>query len=401
MPHHSVPHHSVPPLQVVLKPGKEKPLLNRHHWIFSRAVAKLPEFLDGECLSVVSAEGAFLGVGYFNRRAQIIGRMITFDAIDPKEAILFNLDKAKTLRDLFFVEEETNAYRLVNGEGDLIPGLIIDRYNDVFVVQISTLGMEKFRELIVDWLIKAFSPRAIYEKSLVPSRKEEGLIDRQGVLFGDVPAALQPIIENGLHFFVSILHGQKTGFFLDHREMRQKVRTLAKNKRVLNCFSYTGGFSVYAASGGAAVVDSVDISLPAIELAKKHMALNGFSSSLNNFYAEDLFEFLREQPLNYDLVILDPPAFAKRQKDVVAACRGYKDINRLAMQKMPKNSILMTSSCSYHVDEELFQTVVFQAAIEAKKTVKIIGRHTMALDHPINICHPESDYLKSLILFIE
>lgn len=390
---------------VRLKAGKEKPIKNRHHWIFSGAIESLPEFSDGEVLKVVSHAGENLGIAYFNRHAKITGRMIAFGDViatsqEIQEAIHTRLSQAKSLREQLFKGLDTTAYRLVNGEGDLLPGLIIDRYADVFVLQIGTLGMEKLKPLVVSWLKNTFHPRSIYEKSLLPSRKEEGLSDFQAALDGEIPAQEVFITENGVKFGVSILHGQKTGFFLDHREMRQTISNYCKGKRVLNCFAYTGGFSVYAALKGALAVDSVDISASAMAQAEKNMQLNGIDAAHHRFITADVFQFLREQPLDYDVVILDPPAFAKRQKDVVAACRGYKDINRVAMQKMPKNSLLMTSSCSYHVDEALFQTVVFQAAVESGKDVKIIGRHAMAPDHPINICHPESDYLKSLILFV-
>ena len=386
---------------VTLKPGKEKPVRNRHHWIFSGAIAQMPEHANGECLEVYSSKEEMLGWGYFNNKTMISGRMLSFDDASPEEAIFKNLEVAVSMRLSLFDHSVTNAYRLINGEGDLLPGLIVDRYNDVIVIQISTLGMQKFRALIVEWLVKKLSPRSIYEKSLLPSRKEEGLQDEQGSLHGDVPSGGVEILENGLRFYVSILHGQKTGFFLDHREMRIHINSISRYKRVLNCFAYTGGFSIYAAAGGAKKVDSVDISAAAMQIAERNMELNKLTSEKHQFFTADVFEFLREKPLDYDIVILDPPAFAKRQKDVVQACRGYKDINRLAIEKMPKGSILLTSSCSYHVDEELFQTVVFQAAVEAKRTVKIIGRHRIAADHPINICHPESDYLKSLLLSID
>lgn len=387
--------------QVILKPGKEKPILNRHHWIFSGAVQSLPEFDNGECLPVYSSERKLLGSAYFNRRAQIVGRMISFGETLPLDALVTHLEMALALRQRFIDLQITNAYRLVNGEGDLLPGLIIDIYNDVVVVQVGTMGMQQFRPIIVDWLIKTIQPRSIYEKSLLPSRREEGLPEEQGVLLGTVPAEAIEIKENGLRFFVTILHGQKTGFFLDHREMRRQVKSFSSGRKVLNCFAYTGGFSVYAVAGGAAKVDSIDISASAIQMAERNMALNGFSNNVHHFIVADMFEYLREQPIDYDIVILDPPAFAKKQKDVDQACRGYKDINRLAMQKMPKGSMLFTSSCSYHVDESLFQKVVFQAAVEAGRTVKIIGRHRMAPDHPVNICHPENDYLKSLVLYVQ
>lgn len=387
--------------KVILKAGKDKAIRNRHHWIFSGAVAKLPEFSDGSCLPVHGNDGSLLGWGYFNQKAKIIGRMVSFDDTLPLIAVRKHLEAALVLRTILFKGNKTTAYRLVNGEGDLLPGLIVDKYNDVLVVQISTLGMDQLRDYIVELLIELVQPHCIFEKSQLPSRKEEGLTDVQGVLFGKVPTHDVEIVENGLRFNVSILQGQKTGFFLDHREMRESICSYSKGRRVLNCFAYTGGFSVYAAAGGASVVDSVDISKAAILTAEENMILNGFPSKMYRCITADVFQFLRESVLDYDLVILDPPAFAKRQKDIVAACRGYKDINRIALQKMPKNSFLLTSSCSYYVDDNLFQTVIFQAAVEAKRNVKIIGRHRMASDHPINICHPESDYLKSLFLYVE
>lgn len=385
---------------VVLKQGKEKAILNRHHWIFSGAVSKLPEFEDGEILPVHSEGGKLLGSGYFNRKAKIIGRMVCFSDIGPLFAIKQNIDAALDLRTMLFDPKITNAYRLINAEGDCLPGLIVDKYADHLVIQLSTLGMDRLRPFIVEHLQERLNPTSIYEKSHLPSRKEEGLLDFAGHLFGTIPQEVE-IRENGLKFVVSPIEGQKTGFFLDHREMRQMIREIAKNRRVLNCFSYTGGFSAYAVAGGATSVDSADISAKAIELAERNVALNNTQNVECQFHTVDVFDFLRKHPLNYDLIILDPPAFAKRQKDIVQACRGYKDINRIAMQKMPASSILITSSCSHHVDEALFQKVVFQAAVEAGRTVKIIGRHRMAADHPINICHPETDYLKSLVLHVE
>jgi 23S rRNA (cytosine1962-C5)-methyltransferase len=388
-------------LKVILKPGKEKPIRNKHHWIFSGAISHMPSFKDGECLSVYSSQEEFLGWGYFNKRAKITGRMVSFDQTEPLEAVFKHLDAAIKMRNSLINSSDTNAYRLVNGEGDLLPGLVIDRYKDILVMQISTLGMRQMRSEIVEWLKNALSPACIYEKSILSSRKEEGLEGEEGILFGTFSSDSIEIKENGVRFLVSPKEGQKTGFFLDHREMRLYVKTVAMNKRVLNCFSYTGGFTVYAAAGGASKVDSIDISTSAVEMARKNMALNGFSGKEYAFFTADVFHYLRENSLDYDLIILDPPAFAKKQKDVVSACRGYKDINRIAIQKMPKGSLLLTSSCSYHVDEQLFQKVIFQAAVEANRMVKIISRHRMAPDHPINLCHPESDYLKTLLLYID
>lgn len=388
------------PAKVILKPGKEKALRQRHHWIFSGAIAEMPEGPDGSLWPVYSSDGKCLGSAYFNRKVSLVGRMVAFDETPPHEAIRKSLKAAIEMRKALFSGMDTNAYRLVNGEGDQLPGLVVDRYDQVLVIQISTLGMEQLRPFIVEQLQQLLEPRTIYEKSHMTVRREEGLSDVQGVVVGEKVNEVQ-IRENGQRFIVSIAEGQKTGFFLDHREMRLSVKEMAKGKRVLNCFAYTGGFSVYAAAGGAREVTSVDISAQAMALAKRNDALNGFATPADHFYVADVFDFLRERDLDYDLVILDPPAFAKKQREVVAACRGYKEINRVAMQKMPKGSLLLTSSCSYHVDAALFQKVLFQAAVEAGRVVRIVGRHRLAADHPINLCHPEGDYLKSLLLFIE
>lgn len=384
--------------KIILKPGKEKALLNRHHWIFSGAIAESPAMLKGEILPVYSQQKVLLGHAYFNTKAKIFGRMLSFGDANPIQQLFTSLKNALDYRQKFFTQE-TNAYRLVNGEGDFIPGLIIDRYQNGLVLQISTLGMEKLKHQVLEFLIKEIQPSFIYEKSTLPSRKEEGLEPIENLLYGELPEEIQ-VSENGLKFLVSPKEGQKTGFFIDHREMRQQVKDLSKDRRVLNCFAYTGGFSVYAASGGALQVDSVDISESAMKMAERNAQLNELSVPMK-FYTEDVFEFLRRSSLDYDLIILDPPAFAKRQKDIIPGCRGYKDINRVTMQKIPPKSLLLTSSCSYFVGEELFQKVVFQAAAEAKRQVRIIGRHRLAIDHPINIFHPEGDYLKSLLLYIE
>lgn len=378
-----------------LKAGKEKPILNHHHWIFSGAVAELPSHLPGDILAVESAGKKLLGFAYVNNKSSILGRMISFDE-QPFEAIEKSILDAIALRKTLF-NNSTTAYRIINGEGDRLPGLIVDRYADVLVIQISTLGMEKLKEFVLKILDREFNPKAVFEKSLLPSRKEEGLLPVQQVLKGDMPSKIT-ILENGLKFQVDPVEGQKTGFFLDQRDMRQYVREIAKDKKVLNCFSYTGGFTVYALAGGAKEADSVDISAAAIQEAQNNCRINGFNSTKG--YSEDVFEFLREKDLKYDLVILDPPAFAKKAKDVVSACRGYKDINRMAIQKMPAGSTLITCSCSYFVDEKLFQQVIFQAAAEANRKVRIIAKHRQASDHPVNLFHPEGSYLKSLVLYV-
>lgn len=385
--------------KVQLKPGKEKPLLQRHHWIFSGAIAHLPPFGDGELLNVESHEGEVLGVAYFNRRSNIIGRMISFGKEDPYQTLEQNIENAIFLRRTL-IPTDTTCFRLINGEGDFLPGLTVDQYGEFLVIQVSTLGIEKLKPFILTSLRKKLSPKGILEKSNQPSRKEEGLLPFEGLLFGEFPEKIY-VGENGLKFKIDPKNAQKTGFFLDQREMRKEIRELASGKTVLNCFSYTGGFSVYALAGGAKSVHSIDISKEALEQAKENASLNGYEGPHLQFTPIDVFQFLRDSDLqNYDLVILDPPAFAKKAKDRLPACRGYKEINRMAIKKMPPSSLLITSSCSYFIDEKLFQQLIFQAAHEAGRKVQILSRHRQAIDHPINIFHKEGEYLKSLVLFI-
>ncbi|MDF2577873.1 MAG: hypothetical protein K0S74_1357 [Chlamydiales bacterium] len=385
--------------KVILKPSKEKAILQKHHWIFSGAIAKLPSFTEGEILPVYSADQKLLGYAYFSQKGSIRGRMISFGNILPEEGLLQALNNALVMRQILFSDKNTTGYRLVNGEGDALPGLVIDQYGDWLVIQISTVGMDRLREFLIDYLRNKNRWKGIYEKSKNPARREEGLPDKEGWLWGEALEQI-PFLENGLEFVATPATGQKTGFFLDQRDMRGWIKELARDKRILNCFAYSGGFSLAALSGGAKHVTSVDISQNALELAKQHTNINHFTLNTHDLKVADVFQFLREQPLEYELVILDPPAFTKKKQDIIAACRGYKEINRLAFEKMPSQSFLLTCSCSYYIDPQLFQTVIFQAAHDAGRSVSIIGRHRYAADHPINIFHPESDYLKSLLLFL-
>ncbi len=387
---------------IVLKPGKDKAVRNRHHWIFSGAVASLPaDLADGGIAPVLSDGGELLGHAYVNRNCSILGRMVSFGPGDPYSALEKNILRALALRrDLFADGERTNASRLVNAEGDGIPGLIVDRYDSVLVLQFTTLGMEKLRGLVLETLVRELAPESVYEKSNLPSRREEGLGDREGFLHGE-ERGLVLVREDGLEFLVDVVRSQKTGLYLDQREMRKLVGTLARGRSVLNCFAYTGGFSVHALRGGAVRVDSVDSSAAALEAAKRNFFQNGLPVEGNGFIEADVFEFLRGPIGAYDLIILDPPAFAKRKRDVRQACRGYKDINRIAIQKAPPGTLLLTFSCSHFVDEGLFRQVVFQAAAEASRGVRILGRHIQAPDHPVNIFHPETEYLKGFLLYID
>ena len=385
---------------VILKPGKDRALRNRHHWLFSGAVARLPEFQNGDILPVRSADGELLGHGYFNRKSSIIGRMVSLGDEPPGDAIKRHVREAVVLRRRFFEPAVTNALRVINAEGDHVPGFVADLYDDVLVVQVGTLGAERLKPLLLETLDDELHPRSVREASDLPSRREEGLTLFHGHLTGE-EATEATIREDGLAFKVAFEGAQKTGFFLDQREMRKLVRATAGERRVLNAFAYTGAFSTAALAGGAASVDNVDTSAAALTLAEENAALNGFGEDRARHIVGDVFDYLREPEGEYDYIILDPPAFAKRKADVVNACRGYKDINRLALQQVTPGGLVMTCSCSYHVDEKLFRQVVFQAAAEAGRQVRILQGHRQGFDHPVNIYHPETEYLKGLLLYVD
>lgn len=384
---------------VVLKKGREQSIFNRHQWIFSGAIASYPvNFQDGEIYPVLSAQGDILGYGYFNRRCSISGRLICFGSADPYKSIKENLVRAIDLREKIL--HGAQAIRLVNGESDRLPGLIVDRYGPGLIIQVSTLGMEKLKKYVLEELISLLKPSFIYEKSVLASRREEGLEDFEGVLFGQLEEPVE-IEENGLRFRVYFAQSQKTGFFLDQRNMRELVRQMAAGFKVLDGFSYTGGFALAALKGGARQVELVDYSKRALDLAKENILLNGFSGKSFFLVNEDMFSFLEARnTLDHDLVILDPPAFAKKKADLKRAIKAYRRLNALAMARMKPGSFLLTFSCSYYVENSLFQKIIYQAALEAGRDARIIQRHRMALDHPVSVFHPESDYLKGLLLYL-
>jgi len=389
-----------------LKPKKEIPLLNHHHWIFSGAVASLSDDVpNGHITQVLSSDGLFLGQAYINRRSNIMGRVISFDHGPIPDILHKKISSAWRLRkDLF--KNDTNCYRIINSEGDGIPGLIVDRYDSVLVIQSTTLGIDHLLPILTQELLKVAESEdkrewSIYLKSTSPSRHSEGLSEQIKWLSGEVQPSIT-VLEDGMRFQVITEKSQKTGLFLDQREMRRLVSTMVKDKTVLNCFSYTGGFSLATLKGKARHVTSVDISKDAISQLEINLTLNSIPTGLHTSHVADVFEFLKsKEKLDSDFVILDPPAFAKTKLDVPEAMRGYRELNSLAISKMPPRSWLLTSSCSYHVDPILFQKLIFQAANEAKRSARIMERHRLASDHPININHPEGEYLKSLLLFIE
>jgi 23S rRNA (cytosine1962-C5)-methyltransferase len=385
--------------KVILKPGKEKPILQRHHWIFSGAIAHLPDCKTGELLAVTSHKNEMLGWGYFNPKTSLCGRMVSFGPQDPHLALEEAFKNALSLRKQLFDEKRTNAYRLINGEGDLIPGLILDRYDDALVMQVGSAGIELLKPFFVT-VIKKYLPdcTALYEKSTLSTRSQEGLTDTTAFLFGNKEEVT--ILENGVKFLVQIVKGQKTGFFLDQREMRSLIGSYAHGKKVLNCFGYTGGFSLYAALNGAAQTATLDASKTALEIGERNFTLNGIDPAKHQFLCTDMLEYIKTAKLDYDLCILDPPAFAKREKDIPSASKAYRDLNYQVLEKMPASSLLLTCSCSYHIEESLFQTLIFQAALKAGRSVKVLSHLRQAADHPVNLFHPEGGYLKALLLYI-
>jgi 23S rRNA (cytosine1962-C5)-methyltransferase len=387
------------PDALVVKPAGEKAIRQRHHWIFSGAIASLPRAENGSLVAVRGEGGQHLGYAYFNSACSLAARVVSFDATPPLEALRARLEEAAAMR-AALLGDLTDAYRVVNGEADGMPGLVLDRYGDAFVMQLGTLGLDRIRGELVRLIVEVCGPAGLFERSDSASRTEEGLAPSAGWLAGTaVPH--RDVREGDLVFRVPIEGSQKTGFFLDQRSMRGYLRELAAGRQVLDCFCYTGGFGIAALKGGARHVDFVDASHPAIEAAAANLALNGLAAASGSFHAADAFEFLRAAPRGrYDAIVLDPPAFAKHRKDVVRACRAYKDANRVALQKIAPGGLLFTFSCSSHVDAALFQKVVFQAAAEAGRPARIVQRHRQAVDHPVNLYHPETEYLKGLVLYV-
>lgn len=296
-----------------------------------------------------------------------------------------------------FLAPETNAYRLVNSEGDFLPGLIVDRYNEYLVTQFLTAGMEQWKEAIVRILCNLVPTKGIYEKEEMHEDSRPGGPARISTLMGEDPPDYCQIQENGLTFLVDLCHSQKTGFFLDQRANREGIRKLSRGKRVLNCFAYTGGFSVYAASGGALETVSVESSGTALNLARENFKKNGLDPTRAQWVEEDVFDYLRQTRQEFDVVILDPPAFCKSRQQIQSASRGYKDINLYALRRLASDGLLLTFSCSSYISPDLFQKIVFAAAKDARRDVQVLSKISHAFDHPINIFHPEGEYLKGFL----
>lgn len=386
--------------EITLKSGREAALLRGHPWVFSGAIAGIKgQPSDGDVVLAKDSRGQLLALGFFNSRTDISFRVLTRDCSKAVDADFWNerISTACRLRQRL-INTKTNAYRLINAEGDGCPGLIVDVYNDALVISITTAGMEKQRQNILEALIDHLEPARIYEQSVGRSRGLEGLQESRGFVYGDDYTGAVRVMENGYLFDVDFIGGQKTGFFLDQRVNREKLGRLSRDAAVLNGFCYTGAFSVYCAAGGAKKVVSLDISKSACDAVSEHMRLNGFSIGDHPVMEADVFQYLRDLHEEFDLVILDPPAFAKTKRDVPKASRGYKEINMQAMKHLARGGMLATFSCSNFIEEELFYKIVQGAARDAQVDLQLLARLEAGPDHPLALGHPEGRYLKGLLV---
>lgn len=389
---------------IQLRRGKEESLLRFHPWVFSGAISSLPEGLEeGEVVKVLSESGKYLGLGHY-QVGSIAVRMLTAAEEDINDDFFASRLKSafELRRTLGLIKDDNDAYRLVHGEGDFLPGLVVDVYGHTAVVQAHSPGMHYARHIIADALVKLEYAHInnVYYKSETTLPYKARLDPVNQYIIGGYETDVA--MENGLKFHVDWLRGQKTGFFVDQRDNRMLLEKYSRGRNVLNMFCYTGGFSVYAMRGGALKVHSVDSSAKAVSLTDANMALNFPDDERHKSFAEDAFKFLNDMDSGtYDLVILDPPAFAKHRSALKNALRGYQRLNAKAMEKMPAGSLLFTFSCSQAVSREQFRLAVFSAAAQTRRRVRILHQLTQPADHPVNIYHPEGEYLKGLVLYVE
>lgn len=398
--------------QLIIAPGKEKAILRRHPWIFSGAVRKIvgnPQ--EGDIVDVFDAQQQWLAAGHFQNES-IICKVLSFDTpdIDPENHRMFWVDLIQQavqyrIRMGFFGQSidcpDTNVFRLIHAEGDFLPGLVADYYNGVVVLQAHSVGMHRTFGLLVDVIRQVFQEHnlklvSIFDKSsnTVPGGSTDGY------LWGEEPIEWE-ICESGNRILINFFEGQKTGFFVDQRENRYLVGQVSQGRRVLNCFGYTGGFSLGALRGGASYVETVDISKKAIELCNRNVSLNYGEQANHKGVVADVLQYLDTVDDQFDVIILDPPAFAKSHRNLKQGLKGYRSINQKALQKIRPGGLLFTFSCSQAVSRDDFQTMIFTAATFAGRKVRIVRQLPHALDHPVSIYHPEGEYLKGLLLYVE
>ena len=400
--------------QLVIASGKEKALQRRHPWIFSGAVKRIVgEPQEGDLVDVVDARGQWMAKGHYQNES-IICKVLTFDADDAElpidEVLLRRIHSAVGYRATmgFFGDERTNVFRLVHAEGDYLPGLVADWYNGVLVLQAHSVGMHRLLPVLAELFVHEMHTnrgnplRTVFDKS---SATVPGGGVQDGIVWGEETTENE-VLENGIRLTVNFYEGQKTGFFIDQRENRALVQQFANGRRLLNCFGYTGGFSLAALKGGAEYVETVDISKKAIALCERNVELNFGTDVSHSGVAADVLEYLNtidngDRARGFDFIILDPPAFAKNHRSLQAGLKGYRSINQRAMEKIASGGLLMTFSCSQAVSKEDFQTMVFTAAMNAHRKVRIVRQLPHAMDHPVSIHHPEGEYLKGLLLQVE
>jgi 23S rRNA (cytosine1962-C5)-methyltransferase len=395
--------------KIILRKGKESPVRRFHPWIFSGAIQKIVgKATDGAIVNVFDSFDNYLATGHYHE-GSIAVKVFSFEGITPQNEVIdasfwYNkLASAFKVRQLLNFEE-TNCYRLIHGEGDGCPGLIIDFYNGIAVLQAHTIGMHLIRQELCGALQQLYGKQllAVYDKSheTLPDRYAEGVSNGYLIKHQDIslPHAVK---ENGVTFLIDWETGQKTGFFLDQRDNRALLGKYAANKKVLNAFCYSGGFSVYALAAGASSVDSVDVSQRAIELVTQNVDANEVNAANHNAIAEDVMKFLKNSSEKYDVMVLDPPAYAKSMDARHRALQGYKRLNIEGLKRLNKGGILFTFSCSQVVDRQLFYDAVVAAAIEAGRQVRVLHHLSQPADHPVNFFHPEGSYLKGLVLYVE
>ena len=388
--------------KIILKKGRDKNVRMRHPWVFSGAVQGVEgKPASGETVEVRAAHGDLLGMGAWSPESQIRVRMWSVGkAVIDAEFFSAKIAAAISQREQFEIVQQNTAYRLINAESDGLPGVVVDRYGAWLVMQCLTTGAEFHKQLIADLLLEKTDCKGVYERSDVSVRKKEGLSETTGLLAGEMPPASIDIVEEGRHFRVDVLQGHKTGFYLDQRDNRSMLVTYAKDKSVLNCFSYSGGFGIAALQGGAKQVNNIDASQSALDLGQQALELNGFAADRVENICGDVFQLLRryrDEGRQFDVIVLDPPKFAENRNQLNKAARGYKDINLLGFKLLKPGGLLFTFSCSGLMDSALFQKIVADAALDAGCDARIIRKLDQAGDHPTRLSFPEGYYLKGLL----
>jgi len=383
-----------------LAKGREKSLLRRHPWVFSGAVQRVEgKAHSGETIDILDSQGKWLARGAYSPESQIRARVWTFQQDEEINIDFFirRLQQAQSWRDWVAQRDGLDGYRLIAGESDGLPGITIDRFQNFLVLQLLSAGAEYQRPALLSALQHCYPECSIYDRSDVAVRKKEGLPLAQGPVLGDLPPELLPITEHGMKLLVDIQQGHKTGFYLDQRDSRLAARNYSAGRRVLNCFSYTGAFAVSALMGGCAQVISVDTSQAALDIAKQNVELNKLDLNKAEFVRDDVFQLLRNyraQGEKFDLIIMDPPKFVENKNQLASACRGYKDINMLALQLLNPGGILLSFSCAGLMRTDLFQKILADAAVDAGRDVQFIEQFRQAADHPVIATYPEGLYLK-------